>query len=132
MALRYRITGRNNSIGKNNKQYIMQAVHKGVVNSESISAHISRATSLSETDVLAVLHALASQMERHLEDGRIVDLDYIGRFKIGFKGKAKDRPEDLSVQKDIQSFHINYQPSVKLKRKLKAGIPTYKEGSRRG
>ena len=31
MALRYRITQRNNSIGNNKKQYIMQAVNKGVV-----------------------------------------------------------------------------------------------------
>ncbi len=132
MALRYRITKRNNSIQNNKEQYIMQAVHKGVVGLEEISQHISNMSSISETDVLAVLHALGWQLERNLEKGYIVDLDYIGRFKMGFKGKAANNPEDLNVKKHIQSFHVNYQPSTKMKRKLKKGIPTYKEGTPKG
>lgn len=132
MALRYRITQRNNSIGNNKKQYIMQAVNKGVVDLERMSSHISKATTLSETDVLAVLHALGFQIERELFNGCIVDLNYIGRFKIGFKGKAKNSPNDLDVRKDIKSFHINFQPTPRIKRKLKLGIPTYREGTNRG
>jgi hypothetical protein len=51
----------------------------------------------------------------------------VGKFKMGFKGTAAESPELLSVKKNIQKFHINYQPSLKLKRQLKGHIDVYKE-----
>jgi len=50
----------------------------------------------------------------------------VGKFKMGFKGSAAEKPELLSV-KNIEKFHINYQPSLKLKRKLKGHIDVFKE-----
>lgn len=49
---------------------------------------------------------------------------------MGFKGIAEEDPTKLSLKRSIQKYHVHYQPSIKLKRKLKAGITTYKEGSR--
>jgi hypothetical protein len=49
---------------------------------------------------------------------------------MGFKCKAEEDPSKLSPKRNIIKYHINYQPSVKLKRKLKGKITTYKEGSR--
>lgn len=49
---------------------------------------------------------------------------------MGFSGKAEESPEALSVKRNIKKFHINFQPSVKMKRKLKGGITVYKEGRR--
>jgi hypothetical protein len=46
---------------------------------------------------------------------------------MGFKGTAAETPEALSVKKNIQKFNVNYQPSLKLKRKLQAGIDVFKE-----
>lgn len=50
----------------------------------------------------------------------------VGKFKMGFKGTAATKPALLRV-KNIQKFHINYQPSLKLKRQLKGQIDVYKE-----
>ncbi len=44
---------------------------------------------------------------------------------MGFKGTAAEQPELLSVKKNIQKFHINYQPSIKLKRQLKGHKMNY-------
>lgn len=130
MSLRYRITKRNNSINNNKTQYILQAVNTGTVDLEYISKLISNECSLHEVDVKAVLIALGLKLEYFLTDGKIVELGDIGRFKMGFSGLASDNPDLVTPKRNIKKFHINYQPSKKLKKRLKAGIDTYKEGRR--
>lgn len=130
MAIRYRITKRSNSIQQKKEQYIMQAVHTGKIDIDFISSAISNECSLHEVDVKAVLMALGIKLEYFLEKGNIVDLGDVGKFKMGFKSVAEEDATKLSPKRNIKKYHINYQPSIKLKRKLKAGITTYKEGSR--
>ncbi|MFD0762277.1 HU family DNA-binding protein [Lutibacter aestuarii] len=131
MPIRYRITKRSNTIANNKApQYIMQAVSTGVVDLDQISYQISNECTLSKVDVKMVLYALGEKLQFHLEDGKIVDLENIGKFKIGFKCKADPNPANLTPKRNIQKYHLNFQPSVVLKRWLKRGITTYKEGSR--
>ena len=61
--------------------------------------------------------------------GKIVDLVNVGKLKMGFKCIAEEDLTKLS-KRNIQKYHVNYQPSLKLKRKLKAGNTIYKKGSR--
>ena len=130
MALRYRITKRSNSIQQKKEQYIMQAVHTGKIDLDLVSKAISDECSLHEVDVKAVLMALGIKLEYFLEKGNIVDLGDVGKFKMGFQCIAEEDASKLTPKRNIKKFHVNYQPSLKLKRKLKAGITTYKEGSR--
>lgn len=130
MSLRYRITKRNNSINNNKEQYILQAINTGTVDLDYISKLISDECSLHQVDVKAVLIALGLKLEFFLTDGKIVELGDIGRFKMGFSGIAGDDPKKLTPKRNIKKYHINYQPSKKLKRILKAGVDTYKEGRR--
>tara|TARA_R110002126_G_scaffold124451_3_gene266482 strand:- start:57766 stop:58167 length:402 start_codon:yes stop_codon:yes gene_type:complete len=130
MAIRYRITKRSNSIQQKKEQYIMQAVHTGKIDIDLVSKAISDECSLHEVDVKAVLMALGIKLEYFLEKGNIVDLGDVGKFKMGFQCVAEEDAEKLSPKRSIKKYHINFQPSIKLKRKLKAGITTYKEGSR--
>jgi predicted histone-like DNA-binding protein len=130
MALRYRITKRSNSIKNNTPQYIMQAVNTGAIDLETISNAISNECSLHAVDVKAVLMALGNKLDFYLCDGKIVDLGDVGKFKMGFQCKAAEDATLLNPKRSIKKYHVNYQPSLKLKRKLKGGITTYKEGSR--
>ncbi|MCI2228946.1 DNA-binding protein [Polaribacter sp. MSW13] len=129
MAVRYRVTKRSNSIQNKKEQYILQSVATGTVDIETISKAIGNECSLHAVDVKAVLVALGIKLEYYLEQGNIVDLGDVGKFKIGFKCKAEEDAKVLTPKRNIKKYHVNYQPSVKLKRKLKAGITTYKEGS---
>jgi predicted histone-like DNA-binding protein len=130
MAIRYRITKRTNSIQNKKEQYIMQAIATGSVDLEMLSSAISNECSLHKVDVQSVLFALGLKLQNYLQEGKSIDLGDVGKFKIGFKCKAEDDPSLLSPKRSIKKYHINYQPSLKLKRTLKAGITTYKEGSR--
>ncbi|GGK40347.1 MULTISPECIES: HU family DNA-binding protein [Flavobacteriaceae] len=131
MPIRYRITKRSNTIANNKEpQYIMQAVSTGVVDLDQISHQISNECTLSVVDIKMVLYALGEKLQFHLEDGKMVDLENIGKFKVGFKCKADPDASKLTPKRNIQKYHLNFQPSVVLKRWLKKGIKTYKEGSR--
>ncbi|PQB06263.1 DNA-binding protein [Polaribacter filamentus] len=130
MAIRYRITKRSNSIQNKKEQYIMQAVTTGTLDLEFISDVISNECSLHSVDVQAVLIALGKKLDFYLQQGNIVDLGAVGKFKMGFKCTAEEDPTLLSPKRNIKKYHVNYQPSVKLKRVLKNGITTYREGSR--
>ncbi len=126
MALRYRITKRSNNIGNKQNSYILQAVNTGTIDIDTLSEHISSECTLHTVDVKAVLMALGKKLDFYLQEGKIVDMGDVGKFKMGFKGSAAEKPELLSV-KNIKKFHINYQPSLKLKRKLKGHIDVFKE-----
>ncbi|MCG1036878.1 DNA-binding protein [Polaribacter sargassicola] len=130
MALQYRITKRNNSIQNNTPQYIIQAISKGTIDLEKLSADISNECSLHQVDVQAVLIALGIKMNFYLKDGYAIDMGDVGKFKMGLQSMAAPTPEELSPKKNIKKFTINFQPSRKLKQMLKAGVKVYKEGSR--
>lgn len=131
MAIRYRITKRTNTIAAVKKeQFIMQAVNTGTLDIRRISEEISTESSLTIADVIGVITALGIKMQQHLEDGKIVDLGDVGKFKIGFQCKAAETAKELTPKKSIKKFHLNYQPSLTLKHRLKKAITVYKEGSR--
>jgi predicted histone-like DNA-binding protein len=127
MAIQYRIVKRSNNMSTNKEsQYIMQAVHTGIVDQKQLSYEISNQCTVNPADVIAVLTALSNQMEFHLSEGKVVILDNIGRFKIAFQGTSQPAPE-LLKKKDIKKFYINFQPTVDLKHWLKKGLDVFKE-----
>lgn len=127
MAIQYRISRRKNNIAPTAEMnYILQAVSTGDIDIERLSFEISSESTLSETDVRAVLDSLGRKMMQHLENGKTVSLENIGRFKIGFKSVAQPNISLLRT-KEVSKFRINYQPSLKLKRWLKKGLALEKE-----
>src|SRR5690554_7293986 len=129
MAIKYRISKRKNNISSTAEtNYMLQAVSTGEIDIERLSYEISTESTLSETDVRAVLDALGRKLKEHLEDGKTVSLENIGRFKIGFKSVGKP-DQSLLNAKEVSKFHINYQPTIKLKRWLNSGLELVKEKS---
>lgn len=130
MALNYRITKRSNNIAVEKKtNYIMQAVSTGTIDIDRLSFEISNECTVHEADIAAVLSALSKKFEFHLKEGKTIDLENIGKFRIGFKGKAAENEEDLNPKNDILKYHLNFQPSVKIKRWLKKEVTVRKEGT---
>jgi predicted histone-like DNA-binding protein len=83
MAIRYRITKRINNISATKKpQFIMQAVSTGKVDSRMLSKEISAESTLSPTDINAVLFALGEKLQFHLQEGKTVELENIGVFRL--------------------------------------------------
>ena len=120
MALQYRITKRKNNIGPAGEEYyIMQAISTGEIDLERLSYEISNRCTASQGDVLIVLVEMGKLMEYHLSEGRTVNMERVGRFKMGFKSTPQPSPELLKAS-EIQKFHINYQPTPAMKKWLKS------------
>uniref|UniRef100_UPI0040482D9D HU family DNA-binding protein n=1 Tax=Polaribacter sp. TaxID=1920175 RepID=UPI0040482D9D len=66
-------------------------------------------------------------MQFYLQQGKIVELDAIDTFKMGFQCEAATDPSQLKSPQSIKKFHINYQPSKKLKQALRVGYKVRKE-----
>lgn len=123
MPVQYRIGKRKNNLNPSESlRYMMQAVHTGEIDSERLAYEISNESTLSQADVVAVLKALGQKVQFHLSEGRVVELDNLGRFKVGFKSESTTTIRELSPKK-VKKFHINYQPSRALKKWLR-GKPT--------
>src|SRR5690554_39205 len=127
MAIYYRISKRRDNLSDPPViNYMLQAVSTGEIDVDRLSYEISSESTLSEVDVRAVLDALGIKLQQHLSQGKTVTLANVGRFKIGFKSEGKRDQKQLRPQ-DISKFHINYQPSAKLKRWLKHGFELKKK-----
>jgi predicted histone-like DNA-binding protein len=127
MGIQYRIVKRaNNMARKKDEQYIMQAVHTGIVDQEQLAFEVSNQCTVHPADVEAVISALSLQMKFHLGEGKVVVLDKLGRFKLGFQGTAQPDPS-LLRKKDIKKFYINFQPALRIKKWLKGGVTVFKE-----
>ena len=72
--------------------------------SEKLSELISSESSLTKTDVIAVLHFLGKKMQLYLEQVKVIDLDYIGKFKMGFQCKGAEDPSQLKSPQSIKKF----------------------------
>ena len=130
MAIPYIISQRTNSIDANKSSiYFLKIVQKDVVHIDQLSKEIEKETSLSEVDVHAVLIALQSKIMQHLEEGNVINLENLGKFSIAAKTKAHENKEDVSV-KDVQKYHINFMPSLKIKRWLKQDLKLKKQTSK--
>jgi predicted histone-like DNA-binding protein len=128
-TLRYRITKRSNTIGGKKDQYIMQAVHTGIVSFEQICKEVGERCSLTPGDVQHAAMEMAHLCQFHLAEGRIVELGELGRYKVGFQCAAEDQPDKLT-KKSIKKFHLNFQPSKAIKKMLKVGLTVKREGGR--
>jgi predicted histone-like DNA-binding protein len=127
MPISYRIRQRKNNLSSEKElNYIYQAVSNGTVTMDELAYEISQECTLTETDVIAVLHALGKKMQHHLGDGKTVVLDNVGRFRIGFSGVAQPTTS-LLRKAEIKRFYINYQPTVAMKRWLKKGLTLKKK-----
>ncbi|KJJ39056.1 MULTISPECIES: HU family DNA-binding protein [Aequorivita] len=132
MALKYRITKRKDNIGPEGQEYyIMQAIGTGEIDIKRLSYLISNECTVKRPDVVAVLTALGDKMKELLADGHVINLENIGRFKMGFKSTPQPSPELLRPH-EIKKFHINYQPTPEMKNWLKGkSIDVVKEPRKR-
>ena len=86
----------------------------GSVDFETLSEMISEQSALSETDVLAVLDRLETNIVRELRQGRIVRLGKLGNFQVSLSSKGYETEEEVTVDA-IKNSRILFRPTKKLR-----------------
>lgn len=96
-------------------KFYASAKADGEINLKSLSKEIAGgSTTVSDTDVLAVLNDLIKSVNRHLADGKIVKLGDFGNFQVSISSDGAETAEKVTSSL-IRSNKINFRPGVDLR-----------------
>lgn len=110
--MQYKIVRQNNEHLESSGKYYAKIVQNDVIDTERIAQELSEYSGISEGVVHTVLIDLAAIMRQHLQNGDVVDLDRIGRFKLKVQSGPLDNPEDFNPKKHIKSFKCLFFPAT--------------------
>ena len=98
MAVDYILVEKESPIDRGGpKKTYAQAVSNGTVTFDELSEEVAGvSTTVSPTDVKAVISEVIRIMILHLQAGRTVDFGF-GLFRISFKSNGTDTPEEFNV-----------------------------------
>jgi predicted histone-like DNA-binding protein len=100
------------------KKYYAQTKSTGDITLKQISREIAEnSTTVSDTDVLAVLNDLTKILNRHLKSGEIVRFGDFGTFQINIKSEGAET-EDKFNQTMITDTKVTYRPGSDVREML--------------
>lgn len=112
MSIKFRATRLGMPLSHNYGKWYAKMVPIGNITSEQLAEEVSHLSTVTRSDMLAVLWSLAAVIRRHLLNSEIVHVDGLGSFRIGFRSRAKDRPEDVTAD-DIYGLRVVMTPDRK-------------------
>ena len=127
--MNFTIIHRNNpqdldSAGK----YYPAPVYHSTINLKNLANEIAHSTSLTASDVKAVIEELIVSFERHLINGEKLKLDGLGTFKTSFSGEGSESIEEVSAKNiDNKSIRVTFVADNELKKSIRNNIFLEKE-----
>ncbi len=100
------------------RKFYATAKARGNVTLRKLSKEIAQgSTTVSDTDVLAVLNDLTKILRRHLSEGRIVRFGDFGTFQVSLSSEGADTEKKFHSSL-IRKAKINFRPGIDLKEML--------------
>ncbi|ADQ80739.1 DNA-binding protein [Paludibacter propionicigenes WB4] len=100
------------------KKYYAQTKSVGDITLKQISREIAENSStVSDTDVLAVLNDLTKILNRHLKNGEIVRFGDFGTFQINIKSEGAESEEKFTTAM-ITDTKVTYRPGSDVREML--------------
>ena len=100
------------------KKFYAQAKARKVVTFRELALEIAEgSTTVSDTDVMAVLNDLIKSLRRHLREGEIVRFNNFGSFRITLGSAGADTEEQFHVSL-IRKPKLGFTPGIDLKEML--------------
>lgn len=99
-------------------KYYAQAKSRGELTFRKLSKEIAEgSTTVSDTDVMAVLNDLIKVLRRHLDNGEIVRFGDFGTFQISISSEGAETEEKFNHTM-IKNPKVAFRPGVDLKEML--------------
>lgn len=119
MTVKYNVTERKNPLDKTaTSKFYANAKADGEIKLREIAKEISwGSTTVSDTDVLAVLNDLTKILIKHSSDGKIVKLGDFGNFQITISSEGSDTAEKFNASL-IKNNKITFCPGLDLREML--------------
>jgi predicted histone-like DNA-binding protein len=100
------------------KKYYAQAKGSGELTLRKLSREIAEgSTTVSDTDVLAVLNDLTKILKRHLDNGEIVRFGDFGTFQVSVTSEGAETEEKFHSSL-IKNPKVVFRPGIDLKEML--------------
>ncbi|MDR2775829.1 MAG: HU family DNA-binding protein [Tannerella sp.] len=100
------------------RKFYAQAKGSGELTLRRLSKEIAEgSTTVSDTDVLAVLNDLTKVLRRHLENGEIVRFGDFGSFQITLTSDGAEAAEKFHASL-VKSPKVTFRPGIDLKEML--------------
>jgi len=119
MAVKYVVSQRGNPLKPEEpKKWYASAKSSGDFTFRKLSKEIAEgSTTVSDTDVLAVLNDLTKILRRHLDNGEIVRFGDFGSFQITLGSSGAETEAKFSASL-IKSKKVTFRPGIDLKQML--------------
>lgn len=92
-------------------RYYPRIIHSGVVGTEQMFDDIQRNQSIKRSDLNAARTAIVEKFYEYLKDGKILEIEGMGRFKIEVVAEGVDDPKDFDQRKHVKRFICRFNPS---------------------
>ena len=97
------------------KKYYAQAKGRSVLTFRNLSREIAEgSTTVSDTDVLAVLNDLIKILKRHLSNGEIVRLGDFGTFQVSLSSEGSETEAKFHSSL-IRNPKVSFRPGIDLR-----------------
>jgi len=119
MAVKYSVNERANPLNREDpKKWYATARSTGELTFRKLSKEIAEgSTTVSDTDVLAVLNDLTKILRRHLENGEIVRFGDFGSFQISLGSEGANTETKFNASM-IKTKKVIFRPGIDLKEML--------------
>ncbi|MEQ9263463.1 MAG: hypothetical protein RLP14_09905 [Owenweeksia sp.] len=105
-------------IHKGQKRYYARARMRGTLSLERLSERMSQRSTLSRTDIQAVLYGLTEMIPEILEAGYGVELGPLGRLRISVGSAGHALPGEVSAR-SIRRPRMVFKPGKPLRERMK-------------
>lgn len=100
------------------KKFYAQAKASGELTFRKLSKEIAEgSTTVSDTDVLAVLNDLTKILKRHLDNGEIVRFGDFGTFQVAITSEGAETADKFNASL-IKGGKVTFRPGIDLKEML--------------
>ncbi|MBE6291370.1 MAG: hypothetical protein E7091_02990 [Bacteroidales bacterium] len=120
-TIAYQLYERNDLTGKSTKKNPtmgVSVVSSRVVTTKEMADDINHASSVTQSDVAAVLQAVGQRIAEALLDGNRIEIDHVGTFSLTLTCGNK-RKEDYITSKDISVSRISFAPCAELWKQMR-------------
>jgi predicted histone-like DNA-binding protein len=111
MSVKFKIKKLVNPTSEKNGYYYPRAVITDAMDLDAVAEKIQDNSSMRKSDVKAVIEELISVVKEAIQDGKKVQLDGFGSFRLGLRSTAVPSVADFT-QNAIKGFHVIFQPEM--------------------
>ncbi len=113
----YSIVKRQNPQNRAESKYYASAVYGEEIDIHQLASEISKGCTLNKADIVAVIESFLDKMPLYLKNSNRIRLDNFGIFKLSISSNGRDNEKDITAN-DINSVHVLFTPSAKLRKEL--------------